>query len=234
MMSAAAVPPTEYHTKVVDPDQARAAKPEEQSAISVGAPKAPLASFKIPVLFSPFTVDAPFQRVEEYLRQKLIGVMIEKSGRTITEAASGETDKIISTSTGSIINREEIKLDDWIRRGQGIGAKILISGKISGDEKTCTVFFKRVFLENRTSDTTVAKLLSPCGLEQLDKLMDVAAMALVGGASQAAESSSSQAVESGASPAVERDEGTDKLSPAPALKPQALPAAILKRVTAKH
>ncbi|MDY0062467.1 MAG: hypothetical protein RBU45_21820 [Myxococcota bacterium] len=130
-----------------------------------------------PVLFAPLEVPRAFAARERLLRDVVSARMIA-NGR-YTEAVSAQTERQIEGCVRQV-NRDGTDESCWIRIGQGQGAQVMVSGEITGSEKSCSISLRRTELETRLTTNKVVRLLAPCGFDALLAELEVAGARLAG------------------------------------------------------
>ncbi|MDY0059268.1 MAG: PEGA domain-containing protein [Myxococcota bacterium] len=143
-----------------------------EAAAEEGGPTGPT-----PVLFTPFQVGKDLRNQEEVLRGLLSARMIE-TGK-FSETATADTEQRVQECVRSI-NKESTEETCWIRLGQGQGARLMVTGKVIGDGKACTLMLSLVELETRVVQKKRVEPVNPCTMENLRAQIELSARALAG------------------------------------------------------
>ena len=168
-------------------------------AVHASAQPAPAARA---VFFAPLEVEPALELDEPLLRDSLAAGMLA-TGR-FAEAASTVTQEALGQCIRQV-NRDVNDAACWIRLGQGQGAELLASGRVTGDRRACTLSLRLTELESRLSRRMHVGFVRPCDTPAVLAELGRGAAALAG-----------VAAPSGARPAQGRSAGGDRgVQPAP-------------------
>jgi len=162
-----------------------------------------------PTFFAPLQLDRDFVKQQDELRDRLSSRMVGtgRHAETVT-AATAEAVNVCVRQVNSETNEESC----WVRLGQGQGAKLLVTGKVTGTARSCSVVLSLTELETRITARKHFQKLTPCGAAELEAEIEQGARVLAGVAPAAV------------APGVSASLGTPATSPAAALPPvSALP-----------
>lgn len=144
-------------------------------ALMVAVPAA--AAPPRPVFFVPLELPAQHAQQRRFLETTLSSELIG-SGAYV-KAVSAEAREALHTCIRDV-NTEQNSEQCWVRVGQGQGAELMVSGRVDGGAKSCTLTVGLTELETRVTVREHARLLSPCDVASLTAELRVAARRLAG------------------------------------------------------